>query len=206
MPETSDRRTLYTRAVIKDAFLALIASGGWRRLSVTLLCKKAGIARATFYLHYANLDEVLDDVLRDAFQVGDGDIRRVLRQLRQTMKAGTLTADAFLPLCQRAADSPRYRPLLLDENLPGRILSFLYDTARADVVPSSWKAPPHAAGSGPALPLRPSGQLRGQRGAPVGKERDLVRHAGSHPPLQDGRPRGAAKEEIILYSIKKPAP
>lgn len=135
MPETSDRRTLYTRAVIKDAFLALIASGGWRRLSVTLLCKKAGIARATFYLHYANLDEVLDDVLRDAFQVGDGDIRRVLRQLRQTMKAGTLTADAFLPLCQRAADSPRYRPLLLDEDLPGRILSFLYDTARADVVP-----------------------------------------------------------------------
>lgn len=135
MPETSDRRTLYTRAVIKDAFLALIASGGWRRLSVTLLCKKAGIARATFYLHYANLDEVLDDVLRDAFQVGDGDIRRVLRQLRQTMKAGTLTADAFLPLCQRVADSPRYRPLLLDEDLPGRILSFLYDTARADVVP-----------------------------------------------------------------------
>ena len=135
MPETSDRRTFYTRAVIRDAFLALIASGGWRRLSVTLLCKKAGIARATFYLHYANLDEVLDDVLRDAFQVGDGDIRRVLRQLRQTMKAGTLTADAFLPLCQRAADSPRYRPLLLDENLPGRILSFLYDTARADVVP-----------------------------------------------------------------------
>lgn len=135
MPETSDRRTLYTRAVIKDAFLALIASGGWRRLSVTLLCKKAGIARATFYLHYANLDEVLDAVLRDAFQVGDGDIRRVLRQLRQTMKAGTLTADAFLPLCQRAADSPRYRPLLLDEDLPGRILSFLYDTARADIVP-----------------------------------------------------------------------
>ncbi len=135
MPETSDRRTLYTRAVIRDAFLALIASGGWRRLSVTLLCKKAGIARATFYLHYANLDEVLDDVLRDAFQVGDDDIRRVLRQLRQTMKAGTLTADTFLPLCQRAADSPRYRPLLLDEDLPGRILSFLYDTARADMVP-----------------------------------------------------------------------
>lgn len=135
MPEKNDRRTLYTRAVIKDAFLALIASGGWRRLSVTLLCKKAGIARATFYLHYANLDEVLDDVLRDAFQVGDDDIRRVLRQLRQTMKAGTLTADAFLPLCQRAADSPRYRPLLLDEDLPGRILSFLYDTARADMVP-----------------------------------------------------------------------
>lgn len=135
MPEKTDRRTLYTRAVIKDAFLALIASGGWRRLSVTLLCKKAGIARATFYLHYANLDEVLDDVLRDAFLVGDDDIRRVLRQLRQPMKAGTLTADAFLPLCQRAADSPRYRPLLLDENLPGRILSFLYDTARTDIVP-----------------------------------------------------------------------
>lgn len=135
MPEKNDRRTLYTRAVIRDAFLELIAKGGWRRLSVTLLCKKADIARATFYLHYANLDEVLDDVLRDAFQVGDDDIRRVLRQLRQPMKAGTLTADAFLPLCQRAADSSRYRPLLLDENLPGRILSFLYDTARADMVP-----------------------------------------------------------------------
>ena len=87
MPEKTDRRTLYTRAVIRDAFLELIAKGGWRRLSVTLLCKKADIARATFYLHYANLDEVLDDVLRDAFQVGDDDIRRVLRQLRPAARA-----------------------------------------------------------------------------------------------------------------------
>lgn len=135
MPEKTDRRTLYTRTVIKDAFLELIAKGGWRRLSVTLLCKKADIARATFYLHYANLDEVLDDVLGDAFQIRNSDFHGFFLRLRQSLRTGPLTADAFLPLCQRAADSPRYRPLLLDEDLPGRILSFLYESSREEMVP-----------------------------------------------------------------------
>ena len=41
MTERSSRRTQYTRAAIKDAFLDLVAKGGWRRLSVTLLCRNS---------------------------------------------------------------------------------------------------------------------------------------------------------------------
>lgn len=135
MTERSSRRTQYTRAAIKDAFLDLVAKGGWRRLSVTLLCRKADIARATFYLHYANLDEVLTDVLIDAFQIQEETSAHFFARLRQTAKAGRLTEDSFLPLCQRAAESPKYRALLLDPDLPGPILSFLYDMAKDSMVP-----------------------------------------------------------------------
>lgn len=135
MTERSSRRTQYTRAAIKDAFLDLVAKGGWRRLSVTLLCRKADIARATFYLHYANLDEVLTDVLIDAFQIQEETSAHFFARLRQTAEAGRLTEDSFLPLCQRAAESPKYRALLLDPDLPGPILSFLYDMAKDSMVP-----------------------------------------------------------------------
>ncbi len=135
MNEKPDRRTLYTRAAIKDAFLDLVAKGGWRRLSVTLLCRKANIARATFYLHYANLDEVLTDVLIDAFQIRECNLLSYFKQLRQSMDAGPLTAETFFPLCQRAAESPKYRALLLDPDLPGPILAFLYDIAKDSMVP-----------------------------------------------------------------------
>lgn len=135
MSPKTDRRVLYTRAAIKDAFLELIAKGGWRHLSVTLLCKKADVARATFYLHYAHLDEVLADVLTDAFQLRDETAAHFFRCLRQTIEAGPLTAESFLPLCQRAADSAKYRPLLLDPDLSGRILDFLYESSRDSMVP-----------------------------------------------------------------------
>lgn len=135
MTPSPDRRTRATREAIKDAFLALIPKGGWRRLSVTLLCRKAGIARATFYLHYASLDDVLSHVLIDAFQLEGHPPKVWFEHLRRTAVAGALPADAILPLCQRAADSPRYRPLLLDEDLRRPILTFLYNQARDDMVP-----------------------------------------------------------------------
>lgn len=135
MAASTDRRTRYTRMVLKDAFLELIGKGGWRRLSVTLLCKKAGVARATFYLHYRSLDDVLSDVLDDAFRVREGDGETLCTQLARTLAAGPLTEESFLPLCQRAADDPKYRPLFLDEDLTRPLLAFLYDRAKDPMVP-----------------------------------------------------------------------
>lgn len=62
----TDRRTLYTRQVIKDALLELTNRIPYEKINVTMLCKQADIARATFYLHYDSLDEVLDAVIDDA--------------------------------------------------------------------------------------------------------------------------------------------
>lgn len=62
----TDRRTIYTINVIKDAFLELIDKEPYSKINVAKLCRKAEITRSTFYLHFDNLTDVLNVVLDDA--------------------------------------------------------------------------------------------------------------------------------------------
>ena len=69
----TDRRTITTKTQIKDALLILLKSTSYNRISVSLLCKQAQITRPTFYLHYQNLNEVLDEILDDALRITELD-------------------------------------------------------------------------------------------------------------------------------------
>ena len=60
-----DRRTKYTRQAIKDTFLALLEKKSFSKITVTEICKLAEINRGTFYLHYYDMDDVLDDILTE---------------------------------------------------------------------------------------------------------------------------------------------
>lgn len=55
MERKTDRRTRYTRRVIKEAFLELLQKQRFSKVTVTAICKQADITRATFYLHYVDI-------------------------------------------------------------------------------------------------------------------------------------------------------
>ena len=59
----TDRRTLYTKNVIKDALLEALEDKNFEQITVTDVCRRAEITRATYYLHYQSLTEVLDELL-----------------------------------------------------------------------------------------------------------------------------------------------
>ena len=68
MPEKTqkeDRRTRYTRQVIKEAFLKLLEEKEYPKITVTEICRLAEINRGTFYLHYYDTADVLDDLLNE---------------------------------------------------------------------------------------------------------------------------------------------
>ena len=67
----TDRRTLYTRQVVKDALLELLQKTAYDRINVTMLCRQAEITRATFYLHYEDLNQVLDEVITEALDIAE---------------------------------------------------------------------------------------------------------------------------------------
>ena len=73
----TDRRTLYTKMVIKDAYCTLLHGKEYERITVTDICKLAEINRTTFYLHYldskAVFEELLDEILEDIIICIDGD-------------------------------------------------------------------------------------------------------------------------------------
>lgn len=55
-----DRRNTYTEMVIRNAVFELLEAKPIEKISVTEVCKIAGINRSTFYLHYMDCYHVLE--------------------------------------------------------------------------------------------------------------------------------------------------
>jgi len=58
-PETKDRRTRRTRQLLRDTLLALLKEKRYADISVQDIIARADVARSTFYVHYADKDELL---------------------------------------------------------------------------------------------------------------------------------------------------
>lgn len=134
----TDRRTLYTISVIKDALLELIDEKSYEHIKVAELCRRAEISRATFYLHYDSLDEVLDDVIDDALLFSEGakgTMIDVLDLARNGRFDQVKNHETILPACQRIADSDRYHGLFMDPSLSDHIIRRIADHERDKIVP-----------------------------------------------------------------------
>ncbi len=60
-----DRRTKYTKQVIKETFLELLEEKEINKITVLELCKKADINRATFYRYYIDIYDLLNKLEND---------------------------------------------------------------------------------------------------------------------------------------------
>ena len=116
-----DIRTKYTCRLIKDTFLELLENISYEKLNISIICKKAKIARATFYLHYNNLNQVLLEVLDEALELSNNISNESLNDTNKE------------PLCQKPV-SPKYQVLFNDFYLSNYIASRLYNYAKKDSI------------------------------------------------------------------------
>lgn len=139
----TDRRTLITKGMIKDALLELLQNTSYEKITVTALCKQSEITRATFYLHYNNIDNVLDELLDDALRLTELDAIQPIPSAisnrnienEKNIEERNPDPDALLPACQRAASNPKYRILFLDESLSHHMLRKLYQIQKPQRIP-----------------------------------------------------------------------
>lgn len=138
-----DRRTLYTLNVIKDSLLELLEHNSFDKITVASLCRQAEITRATFYLHFQSLDEVLGAVLDDALMVAEsaaremttGERMEALEQLVRTGSAQELRRNEhLLSPCQRVADNPKYRAIFQDPTLSNYVIQKIYMMEREESI------------------------------------------------------------------------
>lgn len=109
-PYKSDRRTRYTRQVIKDTFLTMLQECSFEKVTVTALCRRADVTRATFYLHYRDVYAVLDEVIADALEVAEQQSPLTDEKRRDELARIARTGDEqalreryeLLPACHRA--------------------------------------------------------------------------------------------------------
>jgi len=68
METNEDLRVIRTRKLIKSAFLELMQTVGFERITVQSLSQKAMINRSTFYLHYSDKYDLLDSLEDEMLQ------------------------------------------------------------------------------------------------------------------------------------------
>lgn len=61
----NDSKYFYTAKLMNQALLALLEKKDLEFISVTEITKKAGVNRSTFYLHYENIYELLEETINN---------------------------------------------------------------------------------------------------------------------------------------------
>ena len=69
-----DKRSVKSRNAIKNAFKEIVLTQDMSRIVIKELAEKADVNRKTFYLHYTDINDVLEDVENDLL----GDIRKII--------------------------------------------------------------------------------------------------------------------------------
>ena len=123
--KVTDRRTRYTRQTIKDSFLSLLKEKPFPKITVTELCRLSEINRGTFYLHYYDIDDVLDDLLNDMIT----DTSSVLDHVLCSEKIG-----CTYPFCQRVQEDVRLQVLFFDDVASSRLLEKLCELSKEDFI------------------------------------------------------------------------
>ncbi|MBS5756500.1 MAG: TetR/AcrR family transcriptional regulator [Veillonella sp.] len=127
-----------TRMLLKEGLLSCLENHSFESLTVTLLCKASGITRSTFYLHYSNIMEIVDDLVDDAIAYSRPGMvdNNNLQTIAQTLSAASNSVslrEAYdsifdrLPLCQRIIRHKKYLPLFLDEQILAEALGTSFD-------------------------------------------------------------------------------
>ena len=60
-----DRRIKYTKKIIKETFFELISEKDIKKITVSEICAKADINRATFYRYYLDVFDLLDSIKKE---------------------------------------------------------------------------------------------------------------------------------------------
>ena len=111
-----DKRSLYTRSLIKGSLLELLNTHSFTSISVKLLAEHAGIGRNTFYRHFNNTFEVLEAAIDDALHEAL-DICRYIG-----FEANAPLANLAAPFCEFFHSSKRYRVLFADVDLSSLVI------------------------------------------------------------------------------------
>lgn len=62
-----DRRVRYTKMVIRESFISLLEEKNIGNITITGICKKADINRTTFYSHYNDQYDLMNEIQNDLF-------------------------------------------------------------------------------------------------------------------------------------------
>ena len=105
--------------------MGLLRIKPYSKITVTELCRLSDINRGTFYIHYFDVDDVLDDILTESFSDVSGTINHVLCPHKET---------CTYPFCQKVQENKELWPLFMDGTVSEKIVKRLADKIKEGFV------------------------------------------------------------------------
>ena len=109
--------------VVKDALLDLLSETDYADITIATLCRKAEISRGTFYLHYDNLKQVMDELFANAL----GNTHSMLFQIGCEPASGEKCA---YPLCRFLRENRKSQPLFFSDTLRSQVIEKIVEVNR----------------------------------------------------------------------------
>lgn len=116
-------RTIQTKNKIKYILLNLMKRKSFYKITVTEICKCAGINRGTFYRHYCDLTEVLEELEDEALY--DEDI--------QEFSQCSITEGPYqcpYKLCDKIHTHPEYGVIFFDDSLTEHVIEKIAEKSK----------------------------------------------------------------------------
>lgn len=112
MEKKENQRIALTKRLLKEALLKLMETKNIQKISVSELCKEAGINRVTFYNHYSSPSDILAEM-------GDGLILGMQDASKEKSKMKTLTLQERVETaCEYLQKNKKAAKILFENNTP----------------------------------------------------------------------------------------
>ena len=96
MPEKKeDRRTRYSKRVIREALFALMQEKPLNKISVTEICERADVNRSTFYAYFTDINDLHAGIVREFYLQQRAYMNRVLAFLEDKGDISCLSIPEF---------------------------------------------------------------------------------------------------------------
>lgn len=88
--EKEDRRTLYSKKMIRESLYELMKEKPINKISVTEICARADVNRSTFYAYYTDIYDLNQKIIKEFFSLQ----KKVIKHIKDSIKVKT-ALDAF---------------------------------------------------------------------------------------------------------------
>ncbi len=106
-----NQRVRLTKTLFKTALIQLLSKKNLHEITIQELCQKAELNRTTFYKHYQNIRDLLDEIENETLERS----MLCLEQIK-TEKEASITTPLYHYLCYIKDNSDTYRLLLSPYN------------------------------------------------------------------------------------------
>ena len=120
--KTTDLRVQKTKKLIRDSFFELVEEKGYSKVTVMDITKKAMINRNTFYLHYVDKQDLIDQILTENLKSHEDFINNIVNidMLTSSLNHYEVLYNIFKETCILVKEEiDLYRIIVLDSGLSG---------------------------------------------------------------------------------------